>query len=166
MTDKVKELTALAELLSTIRANGSQVVLCHGCFDPLHVGHVRYFTEARGHGDILVVTVTPDRYVDKGPMRPLFEAAVRAEVVAALDVVDYVSVNQWPTAEETLRLLRPHVYVKGQEFEVEGADPTGKMERERKVVDEIGARMAFTDTMVMSSTRLLGHLGNGRTEAD
>lgn len=158
MAGKVHDITALAELLREARGEGRRIVLCHGCFDPLHVGHIRYFREARGHGDVLVVTVTPDRFVDKGPLRPLFAAEVRAEVVAAVDAVDFVAINHWPTAEEALRLLHPHVYAKGREFEGAGSDPTGKIDRERLVAREIGARLVFTDTMVTSSTSLLGHL--------
>ena len=67
--------------------------------------------------DALVVTVSPDRFVDKGPGRPAFPEQLRAESVAALECVDYAAVNRWPTAEETIRLLRPDYYVKGQEFE-------------------------------------------------
>ena len=67
---KVWELDALAEHLETLRAEGRRVVLCHGVFDPLHIGHIRYFRAAAAHGDVLVVTVTPDRFVNRGPNRP------------------------------------------------------------------------------------------------
>jgi bifunctional ADP-heptose synthase (sugar kinase/adenylyltransferase) len=105
-------------------------------------------------GDVLVVTVTPDEYVDKGPERPVFGQNLRAESVAALACVDYVAINRWPTAEETLRLLRPTYYVKGQEFE-NGEDKTGKIQKERAVLKEIGAEMRFTHEIVFSSTKLL-----------
>jgi len=105
-------------------------------------------------GDILVVTVTPDKYVDKGPGRPVFCDILRAESIAALECVDYVSINKWPTAEDTLRLLRPDIYVKGQEFE-NLEDKTGKIQREYKVIEEIGAEIKFTREIVFSSTELL-----------
>lgn len=105
-------------------------------------------------GDILVVTVTSDIYVDKGPNRPLFEQNLRAESIAALECVDYVAINKWPTAEETLRLLQPDIYVKGQEFE-KLKDKTGKIQREAEVVKEVGAKLQFTHEIVFSSTALI-----------
>ena len=131
---KIKTLDELATLLSTHRAQGKKIVHCHGVFDLLHIGHIRYFEQARSMGDVLVVTVTPDCHVDKGPHRPAFTETLRAEAVASLNCVDLVAINRWPTAEETLRLLRPDVYVKGSEFKNPDWDMTGKMAQEEKVV--------------------------------
>lgn len=103
------------------------MVLCHGVFDLLHIGHIRYFEQAKRAGDILVITLTPDRYVDKGPQRPAFDEHLRAEGLASLQVVDYVAVNRWKTAEETLRLLRPDIYAKGAEFKDGADDRVGKI---------------------------------------
>ncbi len=75
---------------------------CHGVFDLLHIGHIRHFEQAARIGDVLVVTVTPDRYVDKGPHRPAFTETLRAEAIGSLSCVDYVAINRWPTAEDTL----------------------------------------------------------------
>ena len=110
---KVKPINELVELAAMLRAQGRKMVLCHGVFDLLHIGHIRYFEEAKRLGDILVVTVTPDRYVNKGPHRPAFPERLRSEAIAALECVDYVAINAWPMAVETIRLLRPHLYVKG-----------------------------------------------------
>lgn len=159
MTVKIKALDELAGILAKLRAEGRTVVLCHGCFDLMHPGHIKYFQAAKKMGDVLAVTVTPDRFVDKGPGRPVFNETLRAESIAALECVDYVAINAWPTAEETLRLLRPSIYVKGQEFE-KLEDKTGKIQREFEVVREIGAEMRFTHEIVFSSTELLSrHLG-------
>jgi len=153
---KIKEIQELAKILSELRANNNtKVVHCHGVFDLLHIGHIRYFEQARRMGDILVVTVTPDRYVDKGPEHPAFNESLRAEAVASLNCVDYVAINQWPTAEETLRLLRPDVYVKGSEFKDTSSDMTGKIAKEEQVVREIGSTLAFTEDIVFSSTNLI-----------
>jgi cytidyltransferase-like protein len=120
----------------------------------MHPGHIKYFQAAKEMGDILVVTVTPDRYVDKGPGRPVFNQELRADSIAALACTDFVAVNLWPTAEETLRRLRPNVYVKGQEF-ANLQDKTGKIQKEYEVVKEIGAELRFTHEIVFSSTQLL-----------
>jgi rfaE bifunctional protein nucleotidyltransferase chain/domain len=152
---KIKTIEELASIIKSLKAGRKKVVHCHGVFDLLHIGHIRYFEQARKNGDVLAVTVTPDRFVDKGPHRPAFPEQLRLEGVASLGCVDYVALNQWPTAEETLRLLRPDVYVKGSEFKDTGADMTGKIAREEKVVKEIGASLAFTEDIVFSSTNLI-----------
>src|SRR3990172_3926688 len=151
---KILELEELAEKLRSLKSERKKIVHCHGCFDLMHIGHIKYFQAAKKMGDILVVTVTSDRYVDKGPDRPVFNENLRAESIAALECVDYVAVNKWSTAEETLRLLRPHIYVKGQEFE-NLEDKTGKLQKEYDVLKEIGAEIRFTHEIVFSSTQLL-----------
>jgi rfaE bifunctional protein nucleotidyltransferase chain/domain len=151
---KILELEELAEKIQNLKSGGKKIVHCHGCFDLMHPGHIKHFQAARKMGDVLVVTVTPDIYVDKGPDRPVFNQDLRVESIAALECVDYVAINKWPTAEETLRLLRPNIYVKGQEFE-KLRDKTGKIQREYKVIQEIDAELRFTHEIVFSSTKLL-----------
>lgn len=151
---KIMPLEDIALALNEHRAEGKTIAHCHGCFDLMHPGHIKYFQAAKQMGDILVVTVTPDIYVDKGPDRPVFEEHLRVESIAALECVDYVAVNRWKTAEETLRLLRPTFYIKGQEFE-HLEDSTGKIQREAEVVKEIGAELRFTHEIVFSSTKLI-----------
>jgi rfaE bifunctional protein nucleotidyltransferase chain/domain len=151
---KIKALEDLIPIINRFKSKGKKIALCHGCFDLMHPGHIKYLQAASKMGDVLIVTVTPDIYVDKGPDRPVFNETLRSECIAALKCVDYVAINKWPTAEETLRLLKPHVYVKGQEFE-RLEDNTGKLQKEYKVLQEIGAEMRFTHEMVFSSTELL-----------
>jgi rfaE bifunctional protein nucleotidyltransferase chain/domain len=151
---KIVELEELKQEICTLKSEGKEIVHCHGCFDLMHPGHIKYFQAAKKMGDILIVTVTPDAYVDKGPDRPVFKQDLRAESIAALECVDYVAVNEWPTAEETLRLLSPDIYVKGQEFE-KLEDKTGKIQKEYDVIKEIGAELRFTHEIVFSSTQLL-----------
>jgi bifunctional ADP-heptose synthase (sugar kinase/adenylyltransferase) len=103
---------------------------------------------------VLTVTITPDRFVDKGPDRPAFPELLRAESLAALECVDYVGINEWPTAEETLKVLRPDFFVKGQEFE-HLEDKTGKIQREYTVAHELGVELRFTHEIVYSSTQLI-----------
>src|SRR3954469_13968655 len=110
-TSKIRDIHELAAELAAGR-NGKTVVQCHGVFDLLHIGHIRHFQEAKKSGQILVVTLTPDRYVNKGPHRPVFTESLRAEAIAALDVVDYVAINKWPTAVEAIQTIRPEVYAK------------------------------------------------------
>jgi cytidyltransferase-like protein len=102
-TDKVVSLDRLAERVADLKADGMKVVLCHGVFDLLHYGHMLHFREARAQGDALVVTITPDIHVNKGPNRPAFTESYRAQMLAALEIVDLVAINNGPTAVEMLR---------------------------------------------------------------
>jgi len=153
-----QKIVPLAELPATLqphRQANRRIVHCHGVFDLLHIGHIRYFEQARSFGDVLVVTLTPDVYVDKGDRRPAFTEQLRAEAIASLGVVDYVAVNRWPTAEETLRTLRPHIYVKGSDFKSVDSDRTGKLAAEERVCKELGIDLRFTQDVVFSSTTLI-----------
>jgi cytidyltransferase-like protein len=109
---KILSLEGLAAAIEEHRADGRRVVLCHGIFDLLHPGHIRHFEAARHEGDVLAVTLTPDRYVNKGPGRPVFNERLRLESIAALASVDHVALNRWPTAVETIHLLKPDVYAR------------------------------------------------------
>lgn len=150
---KIVELEVLAEELTRESFNG-KTVLCHGVFDLLHIGHIRYLRRAKEFGDTLVVTLTPDRYVDKGPGRPAFTEALRAEALASLDFVDYVAINLWPTAENTLRRLKPDFYAKGAEFK-NFTDDTGKINLEAAVAAEVGTSMVFVEDITFSSSNLI-----------
>jgi D-beta-D-heptose 7-phosphate kinase/D-beta-D-heptose 1-phosphate adenosyltransferase len=115
----------LREEIARRRAEGARVVLTNGVFDLLHLGHVRYLREARGLGDLLIVAVNSDVSTRrlKGPSRPIIGENERAETLAALAAVDYVTIFADATAERLVSLLRPDVYVKGADYA--GADPAG-----------------------------------------
>jgi cytidyltransferase-like protein len=152
---KVKTLDELAEIIRRLKGNGKCVVHCHGVFDLVHPGHVRHFEAAKRQGDVLVVTVTRDEYVNKGPGRPVFNQRLRAESVASLQVVDYVAINEWPTAAPTIRKLQPNYYVKGAEYANRSADITGNISEEEQAALEVNTCLHFTDEITLSSTKLL-----------
>lgn len=154
---KLCDLGELGRLLEDLRAVGRTIVHCHGCFDLLHPGHIHHLESAKREGDVLVVTITPDRHVEKGPGRPVFNERLRAESVAALHCVDFVSVNHWPTAVETIDLLRPDVFVKGGEYRDRASDVTGNISREERAVVGAGGRVHFTNGLTFSSAKLLNH---------
>lgn len=162
--NKITTISELADIISKLKAEGKKVVHCHGVFDLLHIGHIRYFRQAATFGDVLVVTVSPDRFVDKGPHRPAFGEVLRAEGVASQDVVDYVAINEWPTAEELLRAIQPDVYVKGSDFKSIDSDPTGKLRLEADVCEEIGAELKLTKDIVFSSTNLINRFMSSFTD--
>ena len=158
---KFLTLETLAEVCATRRRNGERIVLCHGVFDLVHVGHVRHLTSAKRFGDVLVVTITADRYVNKGPDRPAFPAELRAEFLASLEFVDYVGVVDEPSAAAAIRAARPNYYAKGAEYSDMAGDITGKIQYERELVENEGGELVFTDGIVFSSSNLLNrHFGN------
>lgn len=152
---KIRSLDELSRISRDARAAGETVVLCHGVFDLLHMGHVRHLEHARREGTLLIVTCTADKYVNKGPGRPIFPEQMRAEMLAALAYVDYVGINPAATAEPLLRGLAPSVYVKGSDYENPEDDITGGIQRERSVVEEHGGRMVFTKDITFSSSSLI-----------
>ena len=106
MKDKIKTLEELQQIISDLKSKGKKIVHCHGVFDLLHLGHIKHFEEARTFGDALVVTITPDEHVNKGPNRPAFTTELRLEALGALETVDFVAANQWPLASETIKMLQ------------------------------------------------------------
>ncbi|MBM4442374.1 MAG: adenylyltransferase/cytidyltransferase family protein [Candidatus Rokubacteria bacterium] len=155
VADKVKALPELAPLVAAHKAAGRRVVHCHGVFDLIHPGHIRHLQAARREGDVLIVTLTPDHFVNKGPGRPAFTQQFRAELIAAMECVDYVAVNAWPTAVETIRLLKPDVYVKGSDYATREDDVTGKIYEEEQAVVAAGGRIHFTYDITFSSSQLI-----------
>jgi rfaE bifunctional protein nucleotidyltransferase chain/domain len=151
---KILSLDALAEQVKILRGKNSRIVQCHGVFDLLHVGHIRHFEQAKKLGDVLVVTLTPDRFVNKGPDRPAFPDNLRAEVVASLDCVDYVAINEWPSACETIKLLQPNIYAKGDEFK-DLKDTINHVSLEEEAVRMVGGQIAFTKDVTFSSSALI-----------
>src|SRR5438552_2342331 len=106
---KICPLDRLLSLREQARAAGRTVVHCHGCFDIVHPGHIHHLRQARSYGDLLVVSVSADAHVNKGPHRPLVPDDLRADSLAALECVDLVYVNPEPTAVGLLEQLRPDV---------------------------------------------------------
>jgi cytidyltransferase-like protein len=152
--DKIHSIAELVPLLERRRSQGHRVVHCHGVFDLLHIGHVRHFDQAKKLGDVLVVTITPDRFVNKGIGRPAFTESLRAEFLANLTSIDYVAINEWPTAVNTIHLLKPNLFAKGSEFR-NLQDTIGHVSLEGEAIRAIGGEIAFTEDIVYSSSALI-----------
>ncbi len=135
------------------RQQGARIALANGCFDLLHVGHVRYLAAAAAEADVLIVAINDDATVAtlKGPPRPLLPAEARAEMVAALRCVDMVTVFADPTADRLIRKLRPDVHCKGTDYE-HGVP-------EAATVESVGGRIAIVgDTKRHSTGELIDRL--------
>jgi len=113
VTKKIKSVNSLAKIIEKHKKKGKRIVHCHGVFDLIHLGHIRHFNLAKKEGDILVVTVTRDKHVRRGPDRPVFNEHLRAETLASLAITDYVSIIDTPTATECIKILKPDFYAKG-----------------------------------------------------
>jgi rfaE bifunctional protein nucleotidyltransferase chain/domain len=148
---RILERNRLIARVAIARRGGARVVFANGCFDLLHVGHVRYLEAARGLGDLLVVGVNDDEQARrlKGAGRPFLPQRERAEVVAALRAVDYVTIFHEPTVTELLLALRPDIHAKGTDY-------TEETVPERDVVRSFGGRVQIVgDPKDHSSTELL-----------
>lgn len=164
MRNKILKISELEEALVDEKARGKTIVLCHGVFDLMHPGHIRHLGLAKREGDVLVVTVTPDVYVNKGPGRPVFNERLRAESIAALEDVDYVAVNEWPKAVETIHKLKPDVFVKGDEYANRDGDISGHISEEEEAIQAVGGKLRFTSGPTFSSSRLLNAFFNALPE--
>ena len=120
-----------------------RIVLCHGVFDVLHPGHISHLRQARALGDELLVSVTADRFVARGPGQPIFSEAARASAVEALGCVDHVVLTQSSTALPVIEAVRPDVYCKGLEYADHEADVTGNMRREADAVTAYGGEVRY-----------------------
>jgi rfaE bifunctional protein kinase chain/domain/rfaE bifunctional protein nucleotidyltransferase chain/domain len=154
-SNKIRRIDDLAKALESVRADGKKIVHCHGVFDLLHIGHIKHLEAARKLGDVLVVTLTPDRFVNKGPHRPAFPERLRAEALASLVCVDFVAINEWPTAVETIQRLRPNLYVKGRVREAGKRDHTNAIDQEEAAVTAVGGELVLTDEETFSASTLI-----------
>ena len=135
---KILALDKLRTCISDARAKGKCVVFANGCFDMLHVGHIRYLQGAKDEGDLLIVGVNSDESVRKlkGPGRPVLDEQARAQLVAAVRPVDYVILFSGLNVESLLEILRPDVHAKGTDYTVESVP-------ERAAAEHLGIRIAI-----------------------
>ncbi len=131
------------------------IVHCHGVFDLLHIGHIKHFKDAKKLGDILIVTITSDDYVNKGINRPYFNQHYRAEAISALEFVDHVSIINDKSAERAIEKIKPNFYCKGEDYKNFKQDITGKINNEKKTVEKFGGKIHFTNEVTFSSSTLL-----------
>ena len=155
MQSTVLSREELVQLVAVAKEKGARIVLANGCFDVLHVGHVRYLAGARELGDVLIVGINSDQLVaaQKGPARPVLPAAERAEIVSALESVSYVTIFDEPTVEQLLLALKPDIHAKGTDYTTDTVP-------ERDVVRLYGGRVAIVgDPKDHSTSEIISRLG-------
>ncbi len=153
--NKIKPRAELAKIIAQEKKKGKKVVLCHGVFDLVHLGHIRHFKQAKKEADLLIVSITKDKHVKRGPGRPVFNEMLRAETLASLAMTDYVSIVDSPTATDFIKAIKPDFYAKGNDYKAKDKDVTGKIYEEEDAIESVGGRLLFTDDITFSSSHLL-----------
>lgn len=151
---KFSDPKALEKWSQAAREAGKTIAHCHGVFDLLHPGHLLHLQEAKSLADVLVVTVTGDIFVNKGPGRPIIDADGRSIMLEAIEIVDAVGISDFPTGIQMIEAIRPNFYVKGPDYKNPSLDVTGNMRREIAAVESFGGKVIVTSGPTMSSSRI------------
>ena len=145
----------ILSILKKIRSEKKKIVLCHGVFDVLHTGHINHFLKAKSFGDILIVSVTADKFIKKGPNRPFYNLTQRMEVISQLREIDYVIASNEVTSLNNLKLIKPNFYCKGSDYKDSKNDLTNNIILEKNTVKKFNGKIVFTDTKLHSSSKIL-----------
>ncbi len=141
--------------VSLIKQKKNKIALSHGVFDLLHVGHISHFNSIKKHCDYLIVSITADEFVKKGPNRPYFNIEQRAYSIASLDSVDYVVVSNYQTAEKMISLIKPNIYAKGPDYKDNKKDLTKNIYKEIQCAKKYKAKILYTSDNKYSSSSLI-----------
>ena len=160
MKKKIIDFSNIEKILKPIKRKGKKIVCCHGVFDLLHIGHLKHFKSAKKYGDILIVSVTPDKFVQKGFGRPYFNSEQRMESLASIEVIDFVVLNNSANAVNIVKKIKPNFFVKGPEYKIFEEDITGEIKNEELAVKKNGGKLIFTDDLIYSSSSILNQSGN------
>jgi rfaE bifunctional protein nucleotidyltransferase chain/domain len=150
-----KLLKNLRDLIVLRKKTKKKIGLCHGVFDILHFGHLKHLEEAKKHVDVLVLSITEDSFVNKGPIQPYNSGLKRAFFLSSINFVDYVFINKDITAVPVIQSLKPNLYFKGQDYL--GKDITNNLKKETSQLKKFGGFIKITNTELMSSTKILNN---------
>ena len=163
LESKSFNLPELSHLIKN-KHSDKKIGLCHGVFDVLHSGHMHHFQEASSLVDILIVSVTTDSEVNKGPGRPINKIKDRMDAIAAIEYVDFVVESKFPSSIEVITRLSPKIYFKGKDYSIlsteDFKDPAGNLEEESKVVEKHGGMIYFTSSELRSSSSIINSQSN------
>ena len=155
MLSKILNKDQLKKKINLIKKNKKKIVLCHGVFDLIHIGHIKHFKKAKEFGDILFVTITSDKFVKKGPGKPLFNERMRAEFLSSLKIVDYIYINNEETSINLINIIKPKFYVKGNDYRMKKNDITRNIYLEENSVKKNGGKIVFTNEDHYSSSKII-----------
>ncbi len=157
---KIVKLENLKSLSKKEKNKNKKVVLCHGVFDLIHIGHIKHFKEAKKNGDFLIVSLTSDKYVNKGSGRPIFNQNFRAEFLSSLSFVDVVFINDYPTSEKIISTIKPNVYFKGPDYKDNQKDNTKNIYKEIACTKKFGGKVVYSNDIAFSSSNLINTHSN------
>jgi len=160
MKKKIINFSNVEKILKPIKRKGKKIVCCHGVFDLLHIGHLKHFKSAKKYGDILIVSVTPDKFIQKGFGRPYFKSEQRMESLASIEVIDFVVLNKSANAIDIINKIKPNYYVKGLDYKNFKDDITGQIKKERLTVKKNGGKLIFTEDHTYSSSSILNQFAD------
>lgn len=147
----------VAQLTKKFKKNKKIVAMLHGVFDVLHVGHIRYFEDIKRKADKLIISLTDDEFVNKGPGRPLFKIKERVEMLSKIDLVDFITISKSETAEKIIKIVKPNIYAKGNDYKNKKNDITKNIYKEINAVKSIGGKFVTSNTPMYSSTKIINN---------
>jgi rfaE bifunctional protein nucleotidyltransferase chain/domain len=146
--------------LLRIKKSLKKIVLCHGVFDLLHIGHIKYFEQAKKCGDILIASLTADNFVNKGSDRPFFKMSDRIAAISALQTVDFVTISNNTTAVDIIKKIKPDIYFKGSDYKNHKADFTYGIKKEIIEVRKYGGKVEYGSTKIYSSSKIINQISD------
>jgi rfaE bifunctional protein kinase chain/domain/rfaE bifunctional protein nucleotidyltransferase chain/domain len=161
---KIFDLIELKSIIAQEKRRQKKIILCHGVFDLIHIGHVRHFESAKKLGDILIVSITDDSFINKGPKRPIFSSKFRSELISSFSAVDYVVISKKVDACEVIKNLKPNIYCKGIEYKENNKDITRNILKEVREVKSVGGTIKYTRDITFSSSNLINNYTNNFTD--
>jgi len=154
---KIFQIDQLTKKIKLEKKKNKKIIHCHGVFDLIHVGHIKHFQEAKKIGDFLVVSITSDKYVNKGLGRPIFNENLRAEVLSSITYIDAVCINHYTTSEKLISLIKPNIYFKGPDYKDNQKDKTKNILKEISVAKKHGGRIVYSNDITFSSSNLINN---------
>ena len=151
----MKKLVSKTFLKRFINRNKKKIVLCHGVFDLVHYGHIMHFKSAKELGDILIVSLTKDKFVKKTINRPIFNISQRYQFLSEIEIIDYVYICETESASDSIKLIKPNFYVKGPDYKLNKNDNTKKIILEKKLVEKFKGKIVYTNDKKYSSSTII-----------
>lgn len=157
---KIYKFENLKKQIEKEKKKNKKIVLCHGVFDLIHIGHIKHFKEAKKKGDYLLVSITSDKYVNKGSGRPIFNQNYRAEFLSSLSFIDAIVVNDQITSEKLISVVKPDVYFKGPDYKDNQKDNTKNIYKEIAITKKFGGKIIYSNDITFSSSNLINTHSN------
>jgi rfaE bifunctional protein nucleotidyltransferase chain/domain len=158
--NKILKDQKLAELIIKFKKEKKITALLHGVFDVLHIGHIKYFEDIKRYCDVIIVSVTDDPFVNKGPGRPLFNIEERMKMISSIESVNFVTISKSETAEKIIKTIKPDLFVKGKDYKNKKNDLSKNINKEIKAIKSVGGKFLTTESPLHSSSKIINEETN------